>query len=425
MNSKSNFLCSNCPKILKHPIGLPCGCTICGEHLHDKQVKQTNTIKCGTCKKEYNVKENEFNLNKILEKMLIQGVYLSDEEKAFKLQISQEMNKLKRLFNELRERKPLLEVEIYDHFVELRRQIEIRREEAKARIDDISMQMINLSKKTEATYMDCLKKTLMPSEADDSFEKKENLIDEKFRDPMFLIKSLKGMETKLCVEISELKKHLKEFEDIKVLAKSNEFKVASGISKEAFGQLNLVDCPQSSANQRELSQIVDGQQWMELLRLCEFSVEDKWTLLYRGSEDGFGATDFHSKCDGKSNTLTIIKVDGSPNIFGGFARVAWDSSGSKKDDDAFIFSLVNGDNKPIKMKVSNPDSAITLGSYYGFSFGWDIMIYDYSNTHRESTSHLGHSYKHPQYSNGSQQAESFLAGSFKFQVSDIEVYVRN
>ena len=30
-------------------------------------------------------------------------------------------------------------------------------------------------------------------------------------------------------------------------------------------------------------------------------------LLYRASEDGFGADAFHSKCDGKSNTMIIIK----------------------------------------------------------------------------------------------------------------------
>ena len=30
-------------------------------------------------------------------------------------------------------------------------------------------------------------------------------------------------------------------------------------------------------------------------------------LIYRGSEDGFRAEDFHRKCDGVSNTLTFIK----------------------------------------------------------------------------------------------------------------------
>ena len=54
-----------------------------------------------------------------------------------------------------------------------------------------------------------------------------------------------------------------------------------------------------------------------LNKLCGFPTEQKWKLLYRGSVDGFGADDFHHICDGKANTLTIVKSD-SGNVFGGF-----------------------------------------------------------------------------------------------------------
>ena len=84
----------------------------------------------------------------------------------------------------------------------------------------------------------------------------------------------------------------------------------------------------------------------------EFSLDDKWSLLYRATRDGFGAKDFHSKCDNHSNTLTIFKAKQSSNIFGGFTSVEWDSSnGWKSDLNAFIFSLTNKDNKPVKMKI--------------------------------------------------------------------------
>jgi hypothetical protein len=69
------------------------------------------------------------------------------------------------------------------------------------------------------------------------------------------------------------------------------------------------------------SQILEGeQQCLELIDLCEFSPNDKWSLLYRGTRDGFGSDDFHSKCDGHSNTLTIIKAKESEFAFGGFIR---------------------------------------------------------------------------------------------------------
>jgi hypothetical protein len=35
----------------------------------------------------------------------------------------------------------------------------------------------------------------------------------------------------------------------------------------------------------------------ELIKVCEFSPNDKWSLLYRGTRDGFDSSDFHSKSD--------------------------------------------------------------------------------------------------------------------------------
>jgi hypothetical protein len=43
-------------------------------------------------------------------------------------------------------------------------------------------------------------------------------------------------------------------------------------------------------------------------------------LIYRGSEDGFGAADYHKKCDNKGPVLIIIK-SGNKNIFGGFTDI--------------------------------------------------------------------------------------------------------
>lgn len=46
----------------------------------------------------------------------------------------------------------------------------------------------------------------------------------------------------------------------------------------------------------------------DLRELCGFSEEMSWTLLYRASRDGFGAKDFHKKCDKHQKTLTIVKT---------------------------------------------------------------------------------------------------------------------
>ena len=62
--------------------------------------------------------------------------------------------------------------------------------------------------------------------------------------------------------------------------------------------------------------------------------------LYQATVDGDGPINFHTKCDGISNTLILIKSAG--NRFGGFASQTWESSSNEynKDDiNSFLFSL--------------------------------------------------------------------------------------
>ena len=73
------------------------------------------------------------------------------------------------------------------------------------------------------------------------------------------------------------------------------------------------------------SQILKGQQPFEFIKLCEFNTREQFKLLYRASQDGFRAEDFHSKCDGYPNYLTIFKANRSLFVFGGFTTVAWES----------------------------------------------------------------------------------------------------
>jgi hypothetical protein len=171
--------------------------------------------------------------------------------------------------------------------------------------------------------------------------------------------------------------------------------------------------------------LTNAQQYFELINLCEFLPNDKWSLLYRGTRDGFGAKDFHSRCDDHSNTLTIFKAKESGFIFGGFTSVSWDSSSYYKSDrNAFLFSLTNKDNQPLKMKV-NPNQhqyAIGCHSEWGPIFGYDIFIANNANTTMDSYSNLGDCYKHPQYAYGTNEAKSFLSGSRDFLFDEIEVY---
>jgi hypothetical protein len=56
--------------------------------------------------------------------------------------------------------------------------------------------------------------------------------------------------------------------------------------------------------------------------------------------------------------------------------------------------------------------------------GADIYICSMSNIANKSYSNLGYSYIHPEYTYESNEIRSFLAGSYKFLTSEIEVFTR-
>ena len=180
----------------------------------------------------------------------------------------------------------------------------------------------------------------------------------------------------------------------------------------------------------------------DLNKLCQFPKSQGWDLKYRASRDGFSGKNFHTKCDGVSNTLTIIKTTNG-NIFGAFAEKAW-VNGSVADQKAFVISLINRENKPFKAMISSTNiygqvngssgynhSALYCESSKGPSFGYDnlngffdIKIASDSNANQSSSSNFGYSFKHQDYPAGTAKAQAILAGSQNFQTTEIEVFTK-
>jgi len=161
--------------------------------------------------------------------------------------------------------------------------------------------------------------------------------------------------------------------------------------------------------------------------LCEFPSAKQWKLLYRATRDGFSSQNFHTKCDGSANTLTIIKSTNG-NIFGGFTEKAKSKPAQNftVDPKAFIFSLVNTEKRPFKVMCANSTYAIDCDSYGGplFGVGHDIHISSDSNSNQTSYSNFGCTYKHADYQYGTERAKSILAGSYNFQTLEVKVFVR-
>ena len=94
------------------------------------------------------------------------------------------------------------------------------------------------------------------------------------------------------------------------------------------------------------------------------------------------------------------------------------------DFNAFLFSFVNNNNQAIKLKYDGNESAIytSLKTSAIFGGGFDLYIANDSNANQNCYSNLGLTYHHPKYAYGSVEAESFLTGSYKFQITEIEIF---
>jgi hypothetical protein len=168
-------------------------------------------------------------------------------------------------------------------------------------------------------------------------------------------------------------------------------------------------------------------------KLFEDFEENQFTLLWRGSRDGFRARDFHNRCDGHPNTLTVI-LDTNGNIFGGFTPVEWESrkwNGKKGSENncrkadpslkSFLFTLKNPHNVPARrfaLNAQRQHKAITCRSTWGPCVG-DIWVHDSCNANTFSpTYRFGLIY----HNDTGLDRSAFFTGSRKFQVKEIEVF---
>jgi len=166
------------------------------------------------------------------------------------------------------------------------------------------------------------------------------------------------------------------------------------------------------------------------LALNEFvGVKQKeWKLLYKATRDNFTGQSFHQKCDGKGNTVVVVK-SANGNIFGGYSPCKWASNGAYAyDQSSFLFSLVNSLGKPLKFVHSGSN----LNSIYGnagygptYGSGHDLHICNNSNTTAGSYTNASYSFPMtdlPGYTNGTDNSKNIFAGGYNFMTTEIEVF---
>jgi uncharacterized protein YdcH (DUF465 family) len=167
----------------------------------------------------------------------------------------------------------------------------------------------------------------------------------------------------------------------------------------------------------------------------EIFTEFRWnrfSLLWRGSRDGFEAKEFHRRCDGHANTLTVI-LDTKGNIFGGFTPVKWESREWNRQENgknclkadeslkSFLFTLKNPHNFPARrfaLKAESKHAAILCHSESGPIFAGGIFVHADCNSIAHNSTQLGNCYTN----DTGLDKGIFFTGSPTFQVKEIEVF---
>ena len=270
-----------------------------------------------SCKQEFQVKGYDFKQATSIQTQLNARIYLNEEEILLKKKIEESIKIFYSMYEDFTSGKNKLDLNCYDHFAEIRRKIDVQREELKEKIDDIYFKMIEKIKEVEASYSKSLNEIK-------SLEIKSIETEETFRDPNLLIETIRDLSLKQTKSIEIIQSTLDQMVEVKEhLKASYEFSPSLSFNEDIFGRLILGEYSNFDPFK---SQILNVQQSMQLIKLCEFGIKDKFKLLYKASQDGFRSYDFHSRCDGKANTLTILKASESEFIFGGFTSATSDSS---------------------------------------------------------------------------------------------------
>eukprot|EP00483_Globobulimina_turgida_P009461 UN09480 len=199
----------------------------------------------------------------------------------------------------------------------------------------------------------------------------------------------------------------------------------------ASGSLSLIDSLISTfGNETINSSILSDNEWFSLSSIIQSknilknNNEFELSLLYRGTDDGFIASSFHKKCDGKSNTITLIHSEHG-NVFGGFTKIPWSSiTGWHTDQDAFLFVLrSNGKyddwdmSQPIVYDINNRWLMTAVYheedwcACFGYC-GYAICIHDHCDINQDSFSVHCETYSSPRT----------LAGKPQFKVIDYEMF---
>ena len=255
--AKSLFDCSLCNKMMVDPIGLVCGNTICKSHL-DKMIKDSTNkkkeFKCEVCNKEHYVPNGGFVVNKLAQKAL--------EIKLHNIKASPIFDECKQLIKEAKESAVKIEAIandpesfIYEYFSDLKRKVDLRREELKLKIDQYSDQLLQ---SIENNQLKCTQLSKENKLIKDTFSESNNELNElleEFDIFEFNDKKFEGLKK----EVDELRINFNKMTaDYKMSLLNNKkfsFEFKEGVISDIFGK--LIECDDESGSEATFQLVIE------------------------------------------------------------------------------------------------------------------------------------------------------------------------
>lgn len=154
------------------------------------------------------------------------------------------------------------------------------------------------------------------------------------------------------------------------------------------------------------SKIIPREDYQFIKKALDSKDEISLELLYRMSDDGASPEDFHRKCDGIPNTLTLIK--GRRITIGGFTTQKWDGVLLKTDPHAVLLNF----NSEKSFNVINPKSAIKCNPLEFPYFGIGDLYIENKVCHTSFPSNFG--------INADDQ--ELTEGYYQFSIDEMEVF---
>ena len=238
---KSEVGCVMCNMVLNDPITFPCDCLSCNEHLTDHFVKD-NKIKCLKCNQEFSLANENFRTpHKSIKNIINKEFFLNEDEKILRKDIHELIDQVEKKIENCLVEKRNFELFNNDHFDNLRRLIDLRREVLKSdiceKIDEIALDMIEKTKEIEAKFNKSHNEIII---AKQDFEKERKSINEEFRKLNISMEHIQQLKVTQKENIKIIEAKLKNIKTLKEKIKLCSFKVISNsLNNSLFGKLNL------------------------------------------------------------------------------------------------------------------------------------------------------------------------------------------